>query len=214
MDSQGFVLLSLVAGFNRVQRLTTDLDLIKFVCYQSPNIEWRTGEDGRDRLRAHYNWQQWVVPQEERDAPAQTDGPSELRTPNPPMPQGFDGQPQSRHSLGAMPATAVTTTAPWNTMNGGMPYGAMSPVEGQAAQQFQQPQGIMMNGYGAYPGYGADMQSPVGQQQPMDAEADSFTDAQAENLTVMVKKQQEKVPNGTTEEKSGDGESEKQESRG
>lgn len=200
MDSQGFVLLSLVAGFNRVQRLTTDIDLIKFVCYQSPNIEWRIGEDGRDRLRAHYNWQQWVMPREERDAPAQTEGPAELKTPAPPMPQGFDQQTQSRQSVGAIPATAVTTTAPWNTMmNGGMPYGVMSPLDGQQAH------GMMMNGYAGYPGYGADMQSPTGQQYAVDAEADSFTDAQAENLTVMVKKQPETQTNGTNDAKPNEG---------
>jgi hypothetical protein len=52
MDSQGFVSLEFIAGFNRIKHLSTDLELIKLVCQQSSVVQYRTGEDGQDRLRS------------------------------------------------------------------------------------------------------------------------------------------------------------------
>ncbi|KAL8950307.1 MAG: hypothetical protein Q9222_003651 [Ikaeria aurantiellina] len=81
MDSQGFVFLSVLAKFNRIRQLTQDLELIRAVCLHSPQIEFKTGSDGYDRLRKRDEWQQWVLAKEERDPSAQNDGPNQTRVP-------------------------------------------------------------------------------------------------------------------------------------
>ena len=81
MDSQGFVFLHVVQNFNRIKKLTEDLDLIRFVCARSQSIELRTGPDGLDRVRKAGDWQQWVLNMEERDPPAQNDGPGQIFSP-------------------------------------------------------------------------------------------------------------------------------------
>ena len=88
MDSQGFVFLSVLAKFNRIRQLTQDMELIRYVCLNSSNIEFRLGTDGTDRLRKREGWQQWVLNMEERDPSAQNDGltPSQQsRDPHLPM---------------------------------------------------------------------------------------------------------------------------------
>jgi la-related protein 1 len=75
MDSQGFVFLSVLAKFNRIKQLTQETELIRYVCLNSPNIEFRMGPDGLDRLRKREGWQQWILNMEERDPSAQNDGP-------------------------------------------------------------------------------------------------------------------------------------------
>lgn len=75
MDSQGFVFLSVLAKFNRIKQLTQEMELIRYVCLNSPNIEFRMGADGVDRLRKREGWQQWVLNKEDRDPSAQNDGP-------------------------------------------------------------------------------------------------------------------------------------------
>lgn len=75
MDSQGFVFLSVLAKFNRIKQLTQEMELIRYVCLNSPNIEFRMGTDSVDRLRKREGWQQWILNKEERDPSAQNDGP-------------------------------------------------------------------------------------------------------------------------------------------
>lgn len=81
MDSQGFVFLSVLAKFNRIKQLTQEVELIRYVCLNSPNIEVRLGTDGVDRLRKREGWQQWVLNLEERDPSAQNDGPVQVQLP-------------------------------------------------------------------------------------------------------------------------------------
>ncbi|KAL8669973.1 MAG: hypothetical protein Q9168_005466 [Polycauliona sp. 1 TL-2023] len=81
MDSQGFVFLPVLAKFNRIRQLTQDLELIRYVCLNSPQIEFRTGSDGHDRLRKREGWQQWIMSMEERDPSAQNDGPAQVHQP-------------------------------------------------------------------------------------------------------------------------------------
>lgn len=96
MDSQGFVFLSVLAKFNRIKQLTLDMELIRYVCLNSPNIEFQLGTDGIDRLRKREGWQQWVLSMEERDPSAQNDGltlaePSRVpHLPMPDVPYGYD----------------------------------------------------------------------------------------------------------------------------
>ena len=75
MDSQGYVLLSVIADFKRIKALTEDMDLLRHVCSQLRTIEFRPGEDGVDRLRRRDGWDQWVRPIDERDPSARNDGP-------------------------------------------------------------------------------------------------------------------------------------------
>ena len=76
MNSQGFVPLALVAGFRRIQSLTPDLELVRYVCLNSPTIEVRVAEDGSDWIRRREEWQQWVLNIEERAPSARNDGPA------------------------------------------------------------------------------------------------------------------------------------------
>lgn len=101
MDSQGYVFLTFVADFKRLKTLTTEYDLIKYVCLQSINIELRTGEDGVDRLRKVGDWERWVLPVSERDPSAQNDGPSQVERPAAPQLRMFEQQPFPRGQPGA-----------------------------------------------------------------------------------------------------------------
>ena len=88
MDSQGWVPLSVVAGFKRIKTLIEDsqvLETLRYVCQQIRTIEYLPGgEEGEDRLRRRDNWQDFVLPMSERLPSAQNDGP-QLRQPS--MPQ-------------------------------------------------------------------------------------------------------------------------------
>lgn len=75
MNSQGFVPLSLVAGFRRIQQLTPDIELIRYVCMMSHIIESQQAEDGADWLRRRDDWKQWIMSIEDRVPAAQNDGP-------------------------------------------------------------------------------------------------------------------------------------------
>ena len=90
MDSQGFVFLSVLANFNRIKQLTQEVELIRYVCLNSPNIEFRQGADGVDRLRKREGWQQWILNIEDRDPSAQNDGPVQMQQPRTPHSQMFE----------------------------------------------------------------------------------------------------------------------------
>jgi la-related protein 1 len=75
MDSKGFVPLTVIQKFKRIQSLTTDPGLLRFACQESEIIEIVIGEDGIDRLRRQDGWDKWVLPMEERDESARNDGP-------------------------------------------------------------------------------------------------------------------------------------------
>ncbi|OBT62245.1 hypothetical protein VE03_08077 [Pseudogymnoascus sp. 23342-1-I1] len=75
MDSQGFVFLSFIAGFKRIQSLTQDFELLRYACQESDVIEIVVGDDGIDRLRRGDGWEKWVFPMEERDEAARVKGP-------------------------------------------------------------------------------------------------------------------------------------------
>jgi la-related protein 1 len=79
MDSQGWVPLSVIAGFNRIKSLTEDMGLIRHVCQVSRNIEFRPGDDGNDRLRKPEKWEQWVLEMDQRQAHARNEGPPPLQ---------------------------------------------------------------------------------------------------------------------------------------
>lgn len=79
MDSQGFVLLRVIADFRRIKTLLGEGSMsfqhLREVAAHVPNTEYVTGEDGEDRLRSRGNWKDFVLPNEERVPQAQNDGP-------------------------------------------------------------------------------------------------------------------------------------------
>lgn len=184
MDSQGFVSLEFIAGFNRIKHLSTDIELIKLVCQQSGVVQYRTGEDGQDRLRRRDGWEQWVLNMADRDAVAQNEGPKELHQPPVPHPNGFDQSNAPQWPMSAVePAGPYGSNAPFSQMNGyshvdgqeSMPSTSDLP-NGTASDRSND--GAVLNGH------------PIeASTKAVSSEPDSFSDAQIANLTVVVRKQ-------------------------
>ncbi|KAL1958588.1 hypothetical protein VTO42DRAFT_4185 [Malbranchea cinnamomea] len=106
MDSQGFVPLSVIANFKRIKSLTEDMDLLRMVCRQLKNVEYRACEDGVDRVRKRDKWEQWVLSMELRDPSAQNDGPAPLSS----TPEGNkDGSSNVVQTDGSVPYTNGAT---------------------------------------------------------------------------------------------------------
>ncbi|MGI4815310.1 MAG: La RNA-binding domain-containing protein [Janthinobacterium lividum] len=122
MDSQGFVFLSVILNFNRIKQLSSDAELIRSVCWRSPEIEFQTGGDGLDRIRKSHDWKQWVLwPMDVRDATAQNDGPTQLFQPQlPAFGPGFTPSEMPRASMvnGNSPGPFVASQYPEAQMNG------------------------------------------------------------------------------------------------
>lgn len=188
MDSKGFVFLSVIAEFNRIKQLTTDIELIKYVCYQSRSIEFRIGHDGKDRIRCHEGWEKWVLPVPDRDASAQNDGPEELYSPPMPHPHGFDSNGVPRYP--DMPAGSPTapgqfgSEAPYPLVNGFHPGAPQHTVvaSSDATPNGTAPEGV--NGTAIANGHPIDNATKA-----VSVEPDSFSDEQVKSLTVVVRKQ-------------------------
>ncbi len=126
MDSQGFVFLSVLAKFNRIRQLTQDMELLRYVCVHSPQIEFRVGSDGYDRLRKREGWQQWVLAMEERDQSVQNDGPSQVQEPFLHT-QPFYEAPYNLGSQQIIPPRSESTNRQQSSDAGALPYVAASP---------------------------------------------------------------------------------------
>ncbi|KAL8721677.1 MAG: hypothetical protein Q9225_001677 [Loekoesia sp. 1 TL-2023] len=191
MDSQGFVFLSVLAKFNRIRQLTQDLELIRYVCLQSPQIEFRTGSDGYDRLRKREGWQQWILAMEERDPSAQNDGPSQVQQPyiqqqpfydapyslddrqvtSPPFPGTYHHQHSDAIALSHM------STSPSRTVvNGDMNGGITSPKTFPAASP------------GFTPGLPALDNGEATSADAFRSAGNTFTDEQVDLLMIVVRK--------------------------
>lgn len=181
MDSKGFVYLSVIADFNRIKQLTTDLELIKYVCYQSRIIEFRIGHDGKDRLRRREGWEQWVLGISERDPSAQNDGPEELHNPPVPHPNGFDQVPLP--PFPGMPAGSPTGPAPYPMMNGMHPGPLHESSTPTSDTLLNEPPTDGINGFAGANGHTVETSKAVS------GEPDSFSDEQVETLSVIVRKQ-------------------------
>ncbi|KAH8731220.1 hypothetical protein GQ44DRAFT_809245 [Phaeosphaeriaceae sp. PMI808] len=184
MDSQGFVTLEFIAGFNRIKNLSTDIELIKLVCQQSSVVQYRTGEDGQDRLRRREGWEQWVLSMGERDAVAQNDGPKELHQPPIPHPSGFDQSNPVQWPMSAVEPTGFYgSNASFPQMNGynlGVTQDNVSATDGPPnSGAFEgSNEGIVPN------------EHPIGAStKAVSPESDSFPDAHIANLAVIVRKQ-------------------------
>ncbi|KAK0276780.1 hypothetical protein LTR35_010174 [Friedmanniomyces endolithicus] len=195
MDSQGFVFLDLVASFNRIKQLTQDRSLLKEVCLASETIEIRVGEDGKERLRRHDGYEQFLLPVEQRDPAAQNDGPKQLQPPERSHLPAFGAMPGRGLANAGFPGMQPrydrrSYDGSYPGMNGGPPQ-----FTGFAGVPEAQPYAEMMNGEDTR-GRAAKSPTQDGQTPPMpqpapntdkDAEPDAFPDDQVTILTVMVR---------------------------
>ncbi|KAK0311022.1 hypothetical protein LTR82_014471 [Friedmanniomyces endolithicus] len=195
MDSQGFVFLDLVASFNRIKQLTQDRSLLKEVCLASETIEIRVGEDGKERLRRHDGYEQFLLPIEQRDPAAQNDGPKQLQPPERSHLPAFGAMPGRGLANAGFPGMQPrydrrSYDGGFPAMNGGPPQ-----FTAFAGVPEAQPYAEMTNGEDTR---GRAEKSPTqdGQTPPMpqpvpntekDAEPDAFPDDQVTILTVMVR---------------------------
>lgn len=203
MDSQGFILLSVIANFKRLRSLTNDLELIKYVCQQSPNIEHRLGPDGKDRLRLREGWEKFVYTMDQREPSAQNDGPESLITPPPATPQLQSHQPreqQMRHpslplsnpSVGPMSAPPI----PYQSLNGfAAAYGGFGSGAINDNHNFQtSPTSATTEAAPMVQPPSSQLASPSVSQNGLangtaEHEADSFSDAAVPNLRMIVRDQ-------------------------
>ncbi|KAI1386946.1 uncharacterized protein F4822DRAFT_431812 [Hypoxylon trugodes] len=79
MDSQGFVPLTVITTFKRMQEIAQDYQLVRMACDSSPLIEIIVTEDGQDKVRRAEQWEPWVLAKNERHPSAQNDGPAHYR---------------------------------------------------------------------------------------------------------------------------------------
>ncbi|KAF2211520.1 hypothetical protein CERZMDRAFT_98405 [Cercospora zeae-maydis SCOH1-5] len=192
MDSQGFVFLDVISNFNRIKQLSADPNLLKAACLRSETIEIKTGDDGKDRLRRQDGWEQFVMPMDQREPAAQTDGPKTLSRPEPPaiaIPPSVDayrgptsaGLPSSQrrsYEAGYAMSGAVPGFAPFAPAHH-FGYGDMTRGDEDRGRAAKSP--IREKG----PAQGSGSLS--GAVDAKDGEGDVFPDEQASTLTVILK---------------------------
>lgn len=69
MDSDGYVRLSIVAGFNLLKKLTQDLNVLQQACLQSQEVHLATGVDDL-YIRKAVGWETWILNESDRDPAA------------------------------------------------------------------------------------------------------------------------------------------------
>jgi la-related protein 1 len=179
MDSQGFVFLSFIAGFKRIQSLTQEFEILRFACQESEIIDFVRGDDGFDRLRRKEGWEKWVLAMEERDESVRNDGPAYIQRPQlvqRPQQMGQMIMP-GHHSLSPPPFS------PNGTESSFRPFGNGAPVPS------------ILNGNGttyhpetplsaAVPDFAPSLLPVNGTPDPLEAEV-TFHDDEAAHLTVV-----------------------------
>ena len=195
MDSQGFVFLSVLAGFNRIKQLTEDMTLLRYVCHNSHSIELQKGEDGVDRLRKREGWQQWVLNMEERDLSAQNDGPTHLQpssisqAPGFENPYSFDDQQGLSHQFG--PLRYGPEDRFYAYSNGFPPYAQDASPQFPNGPQYsasvsQTPLSAAVPDFA--PGIPPFGERAFGSPDSQNNRPNTFTDEQVQNLKIMVNK--------------------------
>jgi la-related protein 1 len=181
MDSQGFVSLEFIAGFNRIKNLSPDVDMIRLVCQQSGVIEYRTSENGQDRLRRKDGWQQWVLDMADRDPSAQNEGPKELNQPQVSRPAGFDPTNPPQWSAMSPAFSPFGAEGAYPQMNG------FHPVSQDAGLVPAETNGVAAEEATAAVSNGHPIESST---KAVSGDfPDAFSDLQLDSLTVVVRKQ-------------------------
>lgn len=187
MDSQGFVFLDVILDFNRIKALTGDRDMVKAACLKSDTIEIKTGEDGKDRLRRQEGWEQFVMPMEQRELAAQTDGPQTLSRLEEPANAYLPPANAYRGSYSAgIPDIQRRSHDVSHTMNGAVPgfapFAPMHEVYSGGEDRGRTPKSPIREN-----GVASGHPSLNGIADVKDGEADVFPDEQARTLTVVVR---------------------------
>lgn len=126
MDSQGFVFLTFISGFKRIQALTQEFDLLRHACQESDIVELVRGADGADRLRRKEGWEKWVLAVEERDDSVRNDGPAYFNHPSPVA--------QRQHIIPGQVSMSPTTFSPNSTEASFRPYVNGGGIPGSSPQ--------------------------------------------------------------------------------
>jgi la-related protein 1 len=205
MDSQGFVFLTVLTNFNRIRQLTSDIDLIRYVCRMSSSIDIQTGVDGHDRVRKAEGWEQWVLGIEEREPTARNEtpvsmqqtylpqlptwDPSRTYTHTPMLSSSAMVSPRSSGPAGQTRVTSVSTHSVNGTASAGLPSASESI-----------PNGYITNGHvsqtplsAAVPDFTPGLQ-PLSNSTLAPLESshafppNSFSDEQVENLKIVIRK--------------------------
>ncbi|KAK5168257.1 uncharacterized protein LTR77_006826 [Saxophila tyrrhenica] len=181
MDSQGFVLLEFVASFPRMKQAISNIDHLRAVAKDSKLVILRAGEDGKERIRKKKGWEDFVMPMDQRDESAKTNGPEHLKEVDVPPMVNTSIPPQFRG-----PASA------------GLPYAHQrGDRRSYDSNHHHSPYNGYMYGEGMHPGHtnGVEAQSrnlaaPAGQQSDIGrvesngAEYDAFPDDRVQALFV------------------------------
>ena len=138
MNSQGFVPLELVAGFNRIKQLTSDLGMVRDVCFESNLLETRVAEDESVWLRKGVDWQQWVMDMDSRVPHARNDGP---KFPAFPPLQTYGVSPTFNEGHEMLPRSGTASVPPDNIQYQSLD-GATAPVNQVVTVPTQHPNGI------------------------------------------------------------------------
>ena len=191
MDSQGYVFLSVLAGFNRIVALTTDIELIRYVCLNSQKIEFKPGQlwqDGHDRLRARESWKNFVLSKDQRHPSAQSDGPKPApnHSSNEPTHGYGDRQnisPRSSASNGPMdfPYQSLNAIAP-STIHTAAPN---SMTNGSYADTNQPPLSAAVSEFS--PSVRSHTSRRFASPDPRSHETKAFTDDDVQHLQILVR---------------------------
>ena len=204
MDSQGFVFLTVLVKFNRIRQLTSDMELIRYVCRNSEVIDIQTGLDGVDRVRKADGWQQWVLNLEDREDNVKNEVPVQMQQAQLASSAGWDPYRGQGAVSAISPRSSSFTNAhhrifppPIQPTNGVSPSSPMATVES------------MSNGHNGYvtngqftqtplsaavadftPGLQAVNQNSLATIEPRSATENSFSDEQVESLMIVIRKPQ------------------------
>ncbi len=112
MDDAGFVPLSVIAGFRRIQELTKDYpDALHWAVSSSDQIEFGVGDDGINRLRRLSDWEKFVFQREDREESARNAGPRTF-TPIRQLPPFVYAPPVAHPGYHGPPSAGLYTSFP------------------------------------------------------------------------------------------------------
>ncbi|MCJ1388608.1 hypothetical protein MMC18_001455 [Xylographa bjoerkii] len=204
MDSQGFVFLTVLVKFNRIRQLTSDVELIRYVCRNSEVIEIQTGLDGMDRVRKADGWQQWVLSLEDREDNVKNEVPVQMQQSQLPPSAGWDPY----RGQGVVSAVSPRSSSFANAHNRVFPL-TIQPTNGVSSSNAMAAVDSMPNGHDGHTTNGQLMQTPLsaavadftpGLQalnnhslatlEPHSATENSFSDEQVESLMIVIRKPQ------------------------
>ncbi|KAH8665753.1 hypothetical protein BGZ60DRAFT_341422, partial [Tricladium varicosporioides] len=178
MDSQGFVFLTFIAGFKRIQALTQEFELLRYACQESEIIDLVRGEDGIDRLRRKEGWEKWVLATEDRDESVRNAGPSYHHRPQRAQ-QGGSMILPGGHSMSPPPFSPNGIDSQFRHFSNGGPVA--QPVNGNGNGNGYHPETPLS---AAVPDFSPSVMTTNSTVDPLEAET-TFSDEEVANLTLV-----------------------------